>query len=211
MPIPSAMRDAPPLAETASNRVLFAAIVALAIAPAWASDPPKSKPRPAAETALDYRIGPEDLLQISVWNNEPLSRAVTVRPDGKISLPLVNDVPAAGLTPLELREQIAGRLVEYVPAAEVSVIVVEVKSFKVSVIGDVHRPGRFEIKSWCTVADVLAMAGGLTEYADKSRIVVLRDDGRVVRRIPFDYGRLASGDGERINFRVQPNDIVLVP
>lgn len=192
-------------------RVAFALIIGLLSAPAWGSDPPGSKPRQPADPALDYRIGPEDVLQISVWNNDPLSRSVSVRPDGKISLPLVNDVPAAGLTPLELREQIKKRLVEYVPAAEVSVIVVEVKSFKVSVIGDVHRPGRFEIKSWCTVADVLAMAGGLTEYADKSRIFVLRDDGRVVRRIPFDYGRLASADGERVNFRVQPNDIVLVP
>src|SRR5258705_8908856 len=93
-----------------------------------------------------YRIGPEALLLISVWKNEPLSRSVPVRPDGKISLPLLNDVQAAGLTALELREVLAKGLAEFMPGPEVSVIVSDVRSFKVAVIGEVARPGRYELK-----------------------------------------------------------------
>ena len=155
-----------------------------------------------------YRIGPEDILQISVWKNEALSRAVPVRPDGKISLPLLNDVQAAGLTALELREVLAKKLAEYMPSPEVSVIVSDVRSFKVSVIGEVARPGRFELKSWTTVLDVLALAGGFTQFASRSRIVILRPEATTMKRIPFNYNKLA---GEQENFYLRNGDIVLVP
>src|SRR5438132_8793708 len=155
-----------------------------------------------------YRIGPEDVLQIAVWKNEAMSRAVPVRPDGKISLPLLNDVQAAGLTALELREILTKKLAEYMPSAEVSVIVADVRSFKVSVMGEVARPGRFELKSWTTVLDVLALAGGFTQFAGRSRIVILRPEGAAMKRIPFNYNRLA---GEQENFYLRNGDIVLVP
>ena len=155
-----------------------------------------------------YRIGPEDVLQISVWKNEALSRAATVRPDGMISLPLLNDVQASGLTALELREILTKRLAEYIPSPEVSVIVTEVRSLKVSVIGEVNRPGRFELKSWATVADALALAGGFTQFAARSRIVILHQDGATMKRIPFNYNKLA---GEQENFYLRNGDIVLVP
>src|SRR2546426_1055060 len=132
-----------------------------------------------------YRIGPEDMLQISVWKNDAMSRAVLVRPDGKISLPLLNDVQAAGLTAIELKEVLTKRLTDYMPSPEVSVIVTDVRSLKVSVMGEVARPGRYELKSWATVLDVLAMAGGLTQYASRSRIVILTSDGNGMKRIPF--------------------------
>jgi polysaccharide export outer membrane protein len=155
-----------------------------------------------------YRIGAEDMLQISVWKNEMLSRTVPVRPDGKISLPLVNDVQAAGLTALELREVLTRKLAEYIPSPEVSVIVSEIRSFKISVIGEVARPGRFELKSGATVLDVLALAGGFTQFASRSRIVVLRPDGTAMKRIPFNYNKVA---GEQENFYVRNGDVVLVP
>ena len=155
-----------------------------------------------------YRIGPEDVLQISVWKNEALSRAATVRPDGMISVPLLNDVQASGLTALELREILTKRLAEYIPSPEVSVIVTEVRSLKVSVIGEVNRPGRFELKSWATVADALALAGGFTQFAARSRIVILHQDGATMKRIPFNYNKLA---GEQENFYLRNGDIVLVP
>ena len=175
---------------------------------------PKATADPKAEDsglarALGYQIGPEDVLHISVWRNEAVTRTVAVRPDGMISLPLLNDVPAAGLTPLELRDKLARQLAEFIPQPEVSVIVMEVRSFKVSVMGQVAKPGRYTLGSWATVADVLALGGGLTGFAGRSRITVVRAEGRSVRKIPFNYEKLASG--EQTNFYVRPGDVVLVP
>ncbi|PYM99084.1 MAG: hypothetical protein DME07_20975 [Candidatus Rokuibacteriota bacterium] len=157
----------------------------------------------------EYRIGPEDVLQISVWKNEAMSRMVTVRPDGKISMALLNDIQAAGLTALQLREVVAKKLAEYIPTPEISVIVAEVRSFKVSVIGEVTRPGRFELKSWTTALDALALAGGFTQFAARSKIVILHPEGTTMKRIPFNYNKVAAGEQE--NFYLQNGDIVLVP
>ena len=123
-----------------------------------------------------------------------LTRTVPVRPDGKISLPLLNDVKAAGLTPMQLTRFLTTALAPYIPMATVSVIVREVHSFKVTVIGEVKTPGRYELKSQSTVLDVLAMAGGLTQYADRSRIVVLRRQGSGTQQIPFAFDKLDTGN-----------------
>jgi polysaccharide biosynthesis/export protein len=184
---------------------------ALLVLSAAASPPPAAPdPEPSREDPA-YHIGPEDVLQVSVWNNETVSRTAPVRPDGKISLPLLNDVQAAGLTPMEMREQLMRRLAEYIPHVEVSVIVTEVRSFKVAVIGQVPKPDRYELKSAATVMDVLAMAGGFTDFASRSRIVVIRSNGGRTERIPFDYDKVRTGDPGQLNFRLQPGDVVLVP
>ena len=159
----------------------------------------------------DYKIGPEDVLDIAVWNNTAISRTVPVRPDGKISLPLLNDVQAAGLTPMQLRDALTKKLVEYVPAPEVSVIVREVRSFTVSVIGELRNPGRYELRSRTTVLDVLARAGPFSDFASRARIFVLRPNGAATKRIPFNYGKVIASDGEHENFVLQPGDIVVVP
>ena len=159
----------------------------------------------------EYRIGPEDRLQISVWQNEAMSREVAVRPDGMISLPLVNDVKVAGLTPMELRDFLLTKLAVYMPNPEVSVIVTAVQSFKVAVIGEVVQQGRYELKSRTTVLEVLAMARGLTQFASRSRIVILRQDGKTVKRIPFNYNKVIVAGGEEENLSLQPGDIILVP
>jgi polysaccharide export outer membrane protein len=162
-------------------------------------------------TRPDYVIGPDDELEISVWENAALTRTVPVRPDGKISLPLINDVQAAGLTPMQLQGALAKALTSFVQAPEVSVIVRAVHSFKVSVIGEVREPGRFELTGRPTVLDLIALAKGLTEYADKRRIVVLRRERGQTRQIPFAYDKLLSDNGEGLeNFFVQSDDIVLV-
>ena len=169
---------------------------------------------PAAADKADlgsYVIGPEDVLQIVVWKNDDLSRTVPVRPDGLISMPLLHDVQAAGVTPVQLREAISKRLSEFMPAPEVSVIVTDVRSFKVSVIGEVTRPGRYELRSQTTVLDVVALAGGFTQFSSRSKIVVLRPNGKKVERIPFNYNRVIAAGGEDENFHLQPSDIVLVP
>jgi polysaccharide biosynthesis/export protein len=176
---------------------------------------PESAPAAAPASAIieradTFRIGPEDVLDVQVWKNAELSRVVPVRPDGMISLPLVNDIRAAGLTPGELRQQITQRLSEFVPSPEVSVIVREVHSVKVAVLGAVRMPGHYEVNSSATVLDLIARAQGLTDFADRGRIVVLRQNGKATTRIPFNYRRIAEG-AEQDNFTVQPGDIIVVP
>jgi polysaccharide export outer membrane protein len=160
--------------------------------------------------ANDYKIGPEDLLDISVWKNPELSRTVPVRPDGKVSLPLVNDIQAAGLTPTALRQQLIDRLAEFIPAPEVAVIVREVHSMKVAVVGSVKTPGRYELKSAATVLEMIALAQGFTDFAARDRVVVLRQENGETKRIPFNYRKVAAGD-EQANLVVQPGDIIVVP
>ena len=196
--------------------------------PVFAQDPapgttqsPEAAPAaaPAASTtrearivaeARDYRIGPEDVLDISVWKNPELSRTVPVRPDGKVSLPLVNDIHAAGLTPTTLRDELTRRLAEYIPSPEVAVIVREVHSAKVSVVGAVRTPGRYEVRSPATVLELIALAQGFTDFASRDRIVVLRTNGEGQTRIPFNYRKIADGS-EQENFFVEPGDIIVVP
>lgn len=160
--------------------------------------------------STDYRIGPEDVLDISVWKNPELSRTVPVRPDGKVSLPLVNDIQAAGLSPSDLRQQLTTRFSEYIPSPEVAVIVREVHSAKVAVVGQVRTPGRYEVNSPATVLELIALAQGFTDFASRDRIVVLRQKGGTTSRIEFNYRKIADGT-EQENFYVQPGDIIVVP
>jgi polysaccharide export outer membrane protein len=159
----------------------------------------------------EYRIGPEDVLQISIWKNEALSRTLPVRPDGKITLPLLNDIQAAGYTPMEFRDALVKKLEEYIPSPEVSVIVVEPRSFKVSVLGEVAKPGRYELKSRATVLDVLALAGGLNQFASRRSITILRPNGSETQRLPFNYNKAISSTGDQDNFYVRPGDVIVVP
>lgn len=198
-----------------SLAVLVAAVPLAASAEQAAVEAPAGSAAPN-----EYRIGPEDILQINVWQNTELSRTVPVRPDGKISLPLVNDVQAGGLTPMQLRDVLKEKLAEYVPAAEISVIVGDVQSFNVSVIGKVKTAGRYKLKGPATVLDVLALAGGFEEFADPDRIVILRPEpffvqgrrtGQTFRRLQFNYKRVISAGGETDNLAIQPGDIIVVP
>jgi polysaccharide export outer membrane protein len=185
----------------------------------WPSAAAQQVPPQGDRCLASYVIGPEDVLEVAVWDNTEMTRTVPVRPDGKVSLPLLNDVQAAGLTPMELRDHLKQALTEYIPAATVSVLVREIHSFKVTVIGRVKTPGRYELKDRATVLDVLAMAGGLNDYAARGRIAVLRNDATATRQIPFPYDRLVSKgeskNGQAIggpeNFCVQPGDVILVP
>jgi polysaccharide biosynthesis/export protein len=171
----------------------------------------KDKVQELVKGSNDYRLGPEDVLDIAVWNNTAISRTVPVRPDGKISLPLLNDMQAAGLTPMQLRDALSNKLKEFMPTPEVSVIVKEVHSFKVSVIGEVKRPGRHELKGQATVLDVLALAEGFGDFASRGKIVVLRPAGETVTHIPFNYNKVLSNNGAMENFFLQPGDIIVVP
>jgi len=196
---------------TATGLVLSLIVTGLAAA----QEPPRAPSRALGSGAAgmpgEYKVGPDDVLDIAVWNNTAISRTVPVRPDGKISLPLLNDVQAAGLTAMQLRGVLTKKLAEYVPTPEVSVIVREVRSFKVSVIGEVKTPGRYELKSRATVLDVLAQAGPFSDFASRARIFVLRLNGTTMKRIPFNYNKVIAADGKAENFLLQPGDIVVVP
>lgn len=201
-------------AHIVTSRVFLLLLsIAFAFTPPCLAQPPQS--RDAEERSVAYVIGPEDVLDIAVWNSVAISRTVPVRPDGKISLPLLNDVQVEGLTPGQLRENLSRALTPFIPNPEVSVIVREVHSVKVTVIGQVKTPGRFELKSRATVLDVLAMAGGFTDYAERGGIVVLRLDAGTTRQIPFVFDKLTrkggSTTGGQENFCVAAGDIILVP
>jgi polysaccharide export outer membrane protein len=168
---------------------------------------------PAAPVTLasDFIIGPEDMLQISVWKNESLSRELPVRPDGKISMPLLHDIQAAGLTPMQLRDKIATALAEFMPSPEVSVTVLEVRSYRVSVLGEVHRPGVLQLRAPTTVLEALALAGGFRDFASPSKIVIFRKNGRgQTERLRFNYNR-AVGDAGEENVTLRSGDVVVVP
>jgi polysaccharide export outer membrane protein len=168
---------------------------------------------PAAPVTLapDYVIGPEDMLQISVWKNETLSRELPVRPDGKVSMPLLHDIQAAGLTPMQLRDKIATALAEFMPSPEVSVTVLEVRSYRVSVLGEVQRPGVLQLRAPTTVLEALALAGGFRDFASPSKIVIFRKDQRgQTERLRFNYNR-AVGSAADENPTLRSGDVVVVP
>jgi len=167
-------------------------------------------PPTALVAVAEYEIGAEDVLDISVWKNPDLSRTVPVRPDGKVSIPLLNDFQAAGLTPSDLRERLVSRLSDFISIPDVSVIVREVHSRKVAVVGAVKTAGRYELKSPMTVLEAIALAQGFTDFAVRDRIVILRQNGGKTTRIPFNYRKIADG-GEQENFFVLPGDIIVVP
>jgi polysaccharide export outer membrane protein len=157
-----------------------------------------------------YTIGPADLLDITVWNNVGLSRTVPVRPDGKISLPLLDDVQAAGLTPKQLKDNLARRLSKYISSPEVSVIVREIHSLRVAVLGEVNRPGRYDLKSRATILDAIALAGGFSPYAARSKLVILRVVGSTVTRIPCNYDKIVAAEVEAESFFLQAGDTLVV-
>jgi len=158
-----------------------------------------------------YTIGLEDLLDVTVWNNAGISRTVPVRPDGKISLPLLDDVQAAGLTPKQLKDDLARRLAKYISAPEVSVIVREIHSLRISVLGEVNKPGRYDLKSRASVLDAIALAGGFSPYAVRSKLVILRVAGSTVKRIQCNYNKVVAAEAEPESFFLQPGDTLVVP
>ena len=173
-------------------------------APARVVEPVRVDPK-------DYKIGPEDVLDINVWKNPELSRErVPVRPDGKISHPLLNDIEVAGKTTNQVRAELTERLIasNYIENPEVSVVVREIHSPKVSVSGNVRMPGLFELKTAdLTVLDLIARAQGLNEFADKGSIKVIRRGQNGA--IDFKYNDAINGKNNA-NFIVQPGDVIIV-
>jgi polysaccharide export outer membrane protein len=162
---------------------------------------------------MDYMIGPSDILSISVWNRDDLSKTVTVRPDGRLSFALIGDIYAVGLTPPELQKAMEKALAEYINIVpgEVAVVVDAVHSYKVSVLGQVRQPGRFEFQNQVSVLDALAEAGGLTEFANTSGILILRPYNGETEKIRFNYRRMVGSSNNDDRVLIFPGDIILVP
>jgi polysaccharide biosynthesis/export protein len=195
-------------------------------APAFAQAPPASPaPRPAAaapakpaaapaETAPlppGYVIGPEDVLSVVYWKDKDMSADVAVRPDGKISLPLLNDIQAAGLTPAALRDRLTEESKRYLEDPNVTVVVKQINSRKVFVVGEVGKPGPYALATPTTVLQLLATVGGLRDYADSKKIVIIRNEGGKQTRFRFNYKDVTAGKDLRQNIELMPGDTVIVP
>jgi len=165
---------------------------------------------PSAASGSEYVIGPDDTLHISVWKEPDLSGTLPVRPDGKISLPLLDDVTAAGLTPLELKASITQKLKKYVDDPRVTVVVTAMNSQRIFVTGEVLHSGAVPLLPGMTVLQALASAG-FTQFADVKRIYVLRtENGRPVKH-PFNYKDVVKGRRSNENILLKPGDTVVVP
>jgi len=167
-------------------------------------------PRVPVKLPNDYVIGADDVLSVVFWREKDLNADVVVRPDGKISLPVLNDVQAVGLTPEELAESIANAARKYVRDSGATVMVKEIHSRKVYVVGEVGKPGSFPLDADMNVLQALAQAGGLLEDAHKGDVVIVRNEKGVERRFRFDYNEVMRGTNTSQNIKLRPGDTILV-
>jgi polysaccharide export outer membrane protein len=206
------------------RQLQFAATALLLIVianPARAQDTPEyQKPVKAAATPAaakpatddpNYLIGAQDVLDISVWKEPEVSRSVPVRPDGKISLPLLNDVQAAGLTPTQLATQITESLKKYVANPQVTVIVTTMNSQRVYILGEVTRPGAYPLLPGMTILQALSSGGGFTQYANTKKIYLLRQVNGKQEKYPFNYKDAIAGRHAEQNVLLKPGDTLVVP
>jgi polysaccharide export outer membrane protein len=190
--------------------LLYAALATTPAATAFtAENRPPEAPAPGSFGESEYRLGPEDQLQFFVWKEPDLSTTVVVRPDGKVSLPLIGEIEAVGKTAKQLQEETTKRLHQFVTDPVVSVIVTQVNSPKISVLGQVKRPDMYRLKQRMTVLDAIALAGGFTEYADRDKVVIIRNGKWGVQRIKLNLKPLIQ-DGKNSLAYVQPADTVYV-
>jgi polysaccharide biosynthesis/export protein len=170
-----------------------------------------SSDAPAATGDPTYKIGAQDVLRIDVWREDQLTRTVPVRPDGKITLPLLNDVQAVGLTPMELAGVIRDELKKYITNPQVTVSVSEINSRRIYVNGEVNKSGAYQLLPHMTVLQALSGSGGFTAFARIKSIYVLRNENGKAIRIPFNYKEAITGKNLAQNIELQPGDVVVVP
>ena len=160
---------------------------------------------------VDYLIGPGDILNISVWKDEALTRQCVVLPDGKIAFPLIGQIPAAGRTVADISKELEQKLARFVPGVDLNVAVHQVNSLIVYVIGRVNSPGRFVLNTDVNVLQALAMAGGLNPFAKRGDIKIFRDAGGGTKVLFFDYDQVADGKDPRQNIKLKRGDVIVVP
>ena len=183
------------------------------VAPMAAGEPVTSDTKPSGLVVDEsFVIGADDVLGIDVWKEAEVSRTVTVRSDGKISLPLVGELQAEGKSPRQLQEDIRSRLVGYISEPEVTLVVQEIRSHRFNVLGQVQHPGSYVLTSTTTVLDAIALAGGLRDFAKQKAIYILRvNQNGNQARIPFNYREVVRGDPQKQNVKLANHDTVVVP
>jgi len=201
--------------STATAPVATAPVATAPVATAPVTTAPVAQPTMASANKPhddSFIIGNDDVLAISVWKEPELSKSIPVRSDGRISLPLLGDVQAAGLTPLKLEQDIATKLQPYIAVPEVAVIVEQINSQKFNILGKVMRPGTYPLTNSATVLDAIALAGGCRDFAKQGSIYILRrnPDGSETR-IPFNYKAVIKGKKVAQNISLQPHDTIVVP
>lgn len=169
------------------------------------------KKEPTASELASYRIGEQDVLMITVWKEPELSGPVIVRPDGKVTVPLINEISVVGMTPEQLQTTLTDKLLPFLTVPQVTVTVREINSRKVYVIGQVGREGSYRINGATTVLQIIAEAGGLRDFANRKRIYVLRNENGKQLRFPFNYEEVVRGKNNAQNIVLIPGDTVLVP
>lgn len=168
---------------------------------------------PAAKNTPDnFVIGSDDVLSINVWKEPEITRSIPVRSDGKISLPLVGEIQAAGQTPSQLEKDISGKLRSYISDPQVTVIVQQINSQKFNILGQVQKPGSYSLTQSTTVLDAIAAAGGLRDFAKKKSIYVLRASAKGgTSKIEFNYKAVIDGKHPEQNIKIEPRDTIVVP
>ena len=176
-----------------------------------APDPANARADAGVEVPAEYVIGPEDILGINFWRDADMTGDVTVRPDGRITLPLLGDINAAGLTPYALKESIQKTAAKLLEDPTVTVIVRQINSRKVFITGEVNTPGSYPLTGPRSVMQLIALAGGLTEYADKKNISIMRVEGTTTRSFKLNYDEVSKGKKLEQNILLKPGDTVVVP
>lgn len=176
-----------------------------------ASPAPATAAAPTAELPPDYVIGPDDVLGIVYWKDKDMTIDAHVRPDGRIALPLLNEVQAAGLTPEQLRTRLTEESQKYMEDPNITVVVRMINSRKTFITGEVNKPGSYPLTSPTSVMQLIAMAGGLREYANSKKIVIMRtENGRQIS-LQFNYKDVIAGKNLKQNIELKPGDTVVVP
>jgi polysaccharide export outer membrane protein len=197
--------------------LLSVSMVTLAIAPVFAQQVRESGASGSGDrdgsvaVPHHYVLGPDDVIAVEYWRDKDLSAEVVIRPDGKISLPLLNDVAAAGLTPQQLRDVLMVEARRFVEDPIVRVVVKEIKSRKVFITGEVEKPGVYPLNQPTTVVQLIAIAGGLREFADAKRIFIVRSEGGRQTTRAFNYSEVLKGQNLSQNIELAPGDTVMVP
>ena len=198
-------------------RIVVAAVIILfMVLPAWAQPPEQKAAAPArtvqgavATDSDSYIIGPEDVLYINVWREESLTKTVPVRMDGKISLPLVDDVQASDLTPLQLKNILTKKMQTVIDNPTVSVTVMEANSFRVYVSGQVKNPSVYRLRNETSLVQLMIIAGGFTDWANQKKILILRKEAGKDKRITVNYKKIIEGDEPDI--AIKRGDTVIIP
>ena len=201
--------------------VMYLACVAPSFAQVPQPSPSPQSTKPAAAPVVagpavpavppGYVIGPDDVLAVVYWKDKDMSAEYRVRPDGRIALPLINEVEAAGLTPDELQKKITEESKKYLEDANITIVVREINSRRLFITGEVNKPGVYPLTSPTTVMQLISLAGGLREYANSKNITIMRTDGGKQISLKFNYKEVAAGKNLRQNIELKPGDTVVVP